>query len=148
VSSSANGAREPLVLVVDDDDDFAEAVGLFLARHGFAVRMAENARHGLELARADRPALVLMDVMMEERTAGFFAIQELRRDPRTASIPVLVVSSIFTEVPGFRVTPEADWLRHDGFLAKPVDFDLLLERVQALTGAGGPARAAAQGSRR
>jgi hypothetical protein len=47
-------------------------------------------------------------------------------------VPVLVVSSIYTEVPGFRITPAADWLRHDGFLAKPVDFDELLERVQAL----------------
>jgi CheY-like chemotaxis protein len=73
-----------------------------------------------------------MDVMMEERSAGFFAIQEMRRDPELAGVPVLVVSSIYTEVPGFRIQPAADWLRHDGFLAKPVDFDQLLERVREL----------------
>ena len=122
----------PRILVVDDDDDYAEAIGLFLARHGYDARRARSAREGLELARAERPALVLMDVMMEERTSGFFAIQEMRRDPRLENVPVLVVSSIYTEVPGFRVTPAADWLRHDGFLAKPVDYDELLARVREL----------------
>ena len=122
----------PRVLVVDDDDDYAETVGVFLGRAGYDVRRARTAREGLEAARAERPDVVLMDVMMEERTAGFFAIQEMRRDPELADVPVLVVSSIYTEVPGFRITPAADWLRHDGFLAKPVDFDELLERVGAL----------------
>ena len=124
----------PRILVVDDDDDYADAIGYFLRVWGYEVRRARSAREGLELARAERPALVLMDVMMEERTAGFFAIQEMRRDPELAKIPVLVVSSIYTEVPGFRITPAADWLRHDGFLAKPVDFDELLGRVRELLG--------------
>lgn len=120
------------ILVVDDDDDAADAVGAFLGSHGYEVRRARSAHEGLARARANRPELVLMDVMMEERTSGFFAIQEMRRDPKLATVPVIVVSSIYTAVPGFRVTPEADWLRHDGFFAKPVDFDLLLARVREL----------------
>jgi CheY-like chemotaxis protein len=130
----------PCILVVDDDDDYAETIGHFLAREGYAVTRARSAREGIARARASRPALVLMDVMMEERTAGFFALQELRRDPALAATPVLVVSSIYAEVPGFRVRPEADWLRHDGFLPKPVDFDALLTRIRELV----PARAAAE----
>jgi len=131
------------VLVVDDDDDSADAVGAFLGRHGYDVRRARSAREGLALARAERPALVLMDVMMEERTSGFFAIQEMRRDAGLATVPVIVVSSIYTAVPGFRVTPSADWLRHDGFLPKPVDFDALLACVrERLAAAAAPAAVA------
>lgn len=131
------------ILVVDDDDDYAASIGSFLAVHGYTVVRARDAREGLRLARAVRPGLVLMDVMMEERTAGFFAIQELRRDPELAAIPVFVVSSIYSAIPGFRVSPDAGWLRHDGFLAKPVDLDELLARVRERLPAGGrPAPAA------
>jgi len=120
----------PTVLVVDDDDDYAESVTAFLEAHGYAVRRARSGAEGVRLARSERPGLVLMDVMMEERTAGFFAIQELRRDPELASVPVFVVSSIYSDIPGFRVSPDAGWLRHDAFLAKPLDFAELLARVR------------------
>jgi DNA-binding response OmpR family regulator len=125
------------ILLVDDDDDYAAAIGSFLAAHGYCVLRARDGREGLRLARSAHPGLVLMDVMMEERTAGFFAIQELRRDPELASIPVFVVSSIYSAIPGFRVSPDAGWLRHDGFLAKPVDLEELLARVRERLPAGG-----------
>ena len=136
---------EPLarILVVDDDDDYAESIGAFLRAHGYEVLRARDGREGVAMARLHRPDLVLMDVIMEERTAGFFAIQELRRDPVLAAIPVFVVSSLYDAIPGFRVTPGAGWLRHDLFLAKPVDLDELLARVRArLEGRGAPAPAA------
>jgi two-component system, chemotaxis family, chemotaxis protein CheY len=123
------------ILVVDDDDDYADTVVAFLEAQGHEVTRARSGGEGVTLARLVRPHLVLMDVMMEERTAGFFAIQEIRRDPDLAGTRVLVVSSIYAAIPGFRVSPEADWLRHDGFLAKPVDLDELLARVRELTAA-------------
>lgn len=120
----------PKILIVDDDDDVADSLGLFLRAHGYTVVRGRSGREGVQLARAERPDLVLMDVMMEERTAGFFAIQEIRRDPDLAALPIFVVSSIYSAIPGFRVTPDAGWLRHDGFFAKPVDMDALLARIR------------------
>jgi CheY-like chemotaxis protein len=120
------------ILLVDDDDDYAAAIGAFLAAHGYQVLRARSGREGVALARAEHPDLVLMDVLMEERTAGLFAIQELRRDPEVAAVPIVVVSSLYTAIPGFRVTPHAGWLRHDAFLAKPVDLDELLATVRRL----------------
>jgi CheY-like chemotaxis protein len=134
------------ILVVDDDDAYADAVVTFLLAHGYRVERARSGREGVALARALRPAVVLMDVMMEERTAGFFAIQEIRRDPALAATRVLVVSSLYDAIPGFRVSPQAGWLRHDGFLAKPIDLDELLARVReqlALAGTGTAALAEA-----
>lgn len=118
-----------IILVVDDDDDYAESITAFLTAHGYTVRRARSGSEGVRLAKSEPPGLILMDVIMEERTAGFFAIQEIRRDPMLAGVPIFVVSSIYSAIPGFRVTPDAGWLRHDAFLVKPVDFDQLLARV-------------------
>jgi len=118
------------ILLVDDDDDFATAVGAFLDAHGYGVLRAHSAAEGIALARAERPALVLLDVMMEDATAGLRALDEMRRLPELAAMPIVVVSSIYAAIPGFRVTADPRWLRHDGFLAKPVDLDELLRVVR------------------
>ena len=118
------------ILLVDDDDDFATAVGAFLDAHGYGVLRAHSAAEGIALARAERPALVLLDVMMEDATAGLRALDEMRRLPELAAMPIVVVSSIYAAIPGFRITADPRWLRHDGFLAKPVDLDELLRVVR------------------
>jgi CheY-like chemotaxis protein len=128
------------ILLVDDDDDYADSISAFLGAEGYRVLRGRNGREGLALARAERPDLVLMDVMMDERTEGFFTIQQMRHDPQLAELPVFVVSSIYSAIPGFRVSPEAGWLRHDEFFAKPVELDALLVSIRQRL-AGAPPRA-------
>jgi DNA-binding response OmpR family regulator len=128
------------VLIIDDDADFTEAVGVYLQTHGFEVISAPNGRDGLRLARSEAPDAILMDVVMEERTEGFFTLQQLRRTRGLEHTPVFVVSSIYTSIPGFSLTPEKSWLRHDDFIAKPVDLPRLVELIEARLGpAGGQA---------
>jgi len=131
----------PRILLVDDDDDYAESTGALLHASGYEVRRARTAREALRLAREVRPDLVLLDVMMEHATAGLDALAEMRRDPQLAGLPILVVSSIYAEVPGFRISTDPAWLRHDGFVPKPVDYDALLARIGELLAAA-PARPA------
>ena len=69
---------------------------------------APNSRTGLAVAEVLRPDLILMDVMMEERTEGFFALQQLRRSPALMHIPVFVVSSIYSSIPGFGIGNTAE----------------------------------------
>lgn len=118
------------VLVVDDDRDWRAAVSALLEDAGYRVETAETGRDGVLLARSLRPDVVILDVMMAERTEGFFVLQELRRDPRLAETPVIVASSIYTEHPNFRVRPDAGWLPASRFLAKPVDPARLLTEVR------------------
>ena len=143
------------VLIIDDDADFIEAVGLFLESHGFHVISASNGRDGIRLARAERPDAILLDVIMEERTEGFFALQQMRRTPELEHTPVFVVSSIYSAIPGFSLTPQTSWLRHDDFIPKPVDLRVLVERLEARlspaatapeTGAAGTANLTATGA--
>jgi CheY-like chemotaxis protein len=122
------------VLIIDDDPDFVSAIGALLESAGYVVQSAVNGREGLQLAKTTQPDLILLDVMMTERTEGFFALQELRRTSTLKRMPVIVISSIYTEEPVFRVSPEAGWLPANLFLPKPVDPARLLGEVRRLTG--------------
>lgn len=120
------------VLIIDDDPDFVSALEVLLQSSGYEVCAAANGREGLHLAKTQQPDLILLDVMMTERTEGFFTLQELRRTPGLKSTPVIVISSIYAEQPLFRVSPEAGWLPADLFLPKPVDPGRLLEEARRL----------------
>jgi two-component system alkaline phosphatase synthesis response regulator PhoP len=121
------------VLVVDDDQDYVTAIEALLASSGYRVSTASNGRDGLQLAKSLQPDLILLDVMMRERTEGFFLLQEIRRTPSLKGTPVIVISSIYTDQPVFRVSPEAGWLPDSLFLPKPVDPARLLEEARRLT---------------
>lgn len=122
------------VLVIDDDRDFVAAIEALLASSGYRVATASNGREGLQEAKKIQPDLILLDVMMTERTEGFFTLQEVRRIPSLSRIPVIVISSIYTDQPVFRVSPEAGWLPADLFLPKPVEPVRLLEEARRLMG--------------
>ena len=137
----------PRVLILDDDADFRRAIGGLLAASGFAVLTASNGREGLDLAKSSQPDLILLDVMMDERTEGFFTLQEIRRVPALRDTPVIVVSSIYTDQPSFRVDPHAGWLPASLFLAKPVDPVRLLEESARLLAPAAAAAVSSGGSR-
>jgi two-component system alkaline phosphatase synthesis response regulator PhoP len=118
------------ILIVDDDADFTAALSSFLEANGYQVLQAQDGSEGLRVAKAESPDLVLMDVMMRERTEGFFTAQEMRRTPGLEKIPIFIVTSLYSQVPGFRISPEASWLAHDAFFAKPVDPVQLLEKIR------------------
>ena len=122
------------ILIIDDDGDYVRAIGHLFESLGDTVVSAADGRAGFERAREVKPDLILLDVMMTERTEGFFTLQRLKRDPALRATPVIVVSSIYAEHPFFRVAPEAGWLPADGFLAKPVQPQVLLETAARMTG--------------
>jgi CheY-like chemotaxis protein len=117
------------ILIVDDDQDFVEAVACFLEANGLTVFRACDGAEGVRMAKLERPDLILMDIMMKERTEGFFAIQEIRRDPSLRRVPIFVISSFCTRLPDFEIPSSGGWLAHDMFFAKPVDTVQLLEKI-------------------
>jgi two-component system alkaline phosphatase synthesis response regulator PhoP len=123
--------RPPTVLIVDDDGDFRESLGSFLQVNGLRVVEAIDGPEGLRLAMAERPDVIIMDIMMNERTEGLFALQSIRHTPELQHTAVIVVSSLYSNVAGFSVSPERTWMGQDEFFAKPVDMPRLLERVRA-----------------
>jgi two-component system alkaline phosphatase synthesis response regulator PhoP len=121
------------VLIIDDDPDYVTAVSALLTGAGYVVHSAANGTDGLRLARSLLPALVLLDVVMTERTEGFSTLKQMRAVPALARTPVVIVSSIYTsELPVFQVSPDAGWVPADAILPKPVDPARLLAEVARL----------------
>jgi two-component system alkaline phosphatase synthesis response regulator PhoP len=125
---------EKRILIVDDDHDFVEAVSFFLEANGFTVFRAYDGNEGIRLAKMNLPHLILMDIMMSERTEGFFTVHEIRRDPTLRNVPIFIVSSLCTRLPDFQIPASGGWLSHDMFLAKPVDNAQLLENIRQRIG--------------
>jgi CheY-like chemotaxis protein len=135
------------VLIIDDDSDYVRAIQALLESAGYKVRTASNGRDGLQLAKTLEPALILLDIMMSERTEGFFVLQEMRRVPALSKTPIVVVSSFYSDEPSFRVDPEAGWLPANLFLAKPVEPARLLAEASRLTSAPSEKNMATAGGR-
>jgi len=119
---------------VDDDHDFVEAVACFLEANGFTVFRAHDGKEGFRLAKVERPDLILMDVMMGERTEGFFAIHEIRADPEIGRTPIFVLSSFCSRLPDLEIPVAGGWLAHDMFFPKPVNMAHLLEKIRQRLG--------------
>jgi DNA-binding response OmpR family regulator len=120
------------ILVVDDDPDFRESLGAFLEANGLRVLEASDGREAFRVAMAERPRVIVMDIMMNERTEGLFTLQDIRRTPELRRTPVIVVSSLYSDVTRFSVSPERAWMGQDEFFAKPLDMPRFLETVRTL----------------
>ncbi|HVS06250.1 MAG TPA: response regulator [Candidatus Dormibacteraeota bacterium] len=79
------------ILIVDDEPDIRFMMRLILEGAGYQVTEARHGAAGLKSVKARRPALVITDVMMPTM-GGLELIERLRSDPKTASLPILVVS--------------------------------------------------------
>lgn len=106
-------ADRPLILVADDDRDILELVRIRLERADCATVTARDGDEALRLSRERRPDLCILDVVMPGRS-GFEVLSELRRDPATEAIPVILLTATVQE-------REQDALRRgaDGYLTKP-----------------------------
>jgi signal transduction histidine kinase/response regulator RpfG family c-di-GMP phosphodiesterase len=118
------------VLVVEDDRKTIFIYEKYLAMTGFQVMPARTIEEARRLITLHRPAAVVLDVMLEGETSWDF-LAELKRNPETSDIPVLVVT----------VTSRAQKARAlgaDEFWLKPVDQDRLIKKLKSLTRPGVP----------
>jgi len=123
-SSGRSGAavERRHVLLVDDDRDIRETIEEILETEGYPVVTAKNGLEALALARADHPAMILLDLFMPVMDGVEFRHRQLE-DAGLANIPVVVVSAA-TDL-AERVRP----LRVAGWLEKPLHIDELIEVV-------------------
>ena len=133
MSRTQERTLRPKILLVDDDRDFRESLGAFLTANGLRVIQAGNGAEGLRLAMDEHPEVIIMDIMMDERTEGLFAVQTIRHTPELKDTAVIVVSSLYSDVPRFSISPERAWMGQDEFFAKPVDMPRLLDRIRKHT---------------
>jgi DNA-binding response OmpR family regulator len=120
------------ILVIDDDPDFTSIVSTILETHDFDVLVASDPKSGLETARAEKPDLVLLDVIFYGDTLGFEYCRKLKKDPETSQIPVVMVTSV-GDVYGVDFWPaDPVMLPADDFISKPVRKADLIERIEKI----------------
>jgi two-component system, cell cycle response regulator DivK len=123
--STDEGRQKPLVLLVDDFSDTRSMYAEFLSFSGFDVAEAGDGQEAVDQTVALRPSLVVMDLSLPG-LSGSEATRRIRNDPRTAAIPVLVVSG--------HTGSEIDEARSAGctdVLVKPCAPDELVARIEA-----------------
>ena len=121
--AAAGAAR---ILIVDDDPSARALLRRHLTKAGYGVEEAADGRTGLERARASRPALITLDVMMPGMD-GWAVLAALRSDPATATIPVIMATILDEQHMGMALGA-AD------YLTKPIDRAQLLAAVERLAG--------------
>lgn len=128
--------NQPLVLLVDDDEDFLFQQRLQLEAAGFRVVAAQGQRQAEEILKAQRPDLAVIDVMMENPDAGFTLCYHIKKkDP---SIPVILVTSVNSETGlDFDMTTDEQrsWIKADALLAKPIRFEQLKGEIDRVLSA-------------
>ena len=115
--ASPEPAAGRTVLVVDDDPMVRELMERFLAKDGFRVIQATSGDEGLRLAREELPCVITLDVMMPG-SDGWSVLAHLKSDPRTADIPVVMLTIVDDRQRGFALGA-AD------YLTKPIDWQRL-----------------------
>lgn len=125
------------ILIVDDDPDFLDMLHLVLGqRAGHETILSAEGEDGLAKALADPPDLVILDVMMPGVT-GYDICRQLRADPATASVPIIILTARGQPVDRQAALDAGA----DDYMSKPIVMEELVEHVDALLKRGGQAPA-------
>ena len=126
------------LLLVDDDMDFAQAVATVLRAQGHEVELEHESERTLPRIQARRPDALILDVMSPDTdTAGFEVARAVRR--KFGPLPVLLLTGVNQRFPlGFSNQDlDPNWLPASDFLEKPVDFAVLVSKVNEVLAAKG-----------
>ena len=120
------------VLIVDDDPDMVETVGMMLESKGYEVGKAYDGVEGEESIKQRRPDLVVLDVMMPRKN-GYVLCAELKKGRATRDIPIILLTAVGEAVPTTSYS-HADGMatEADDYLPKPVDAGVLVEAIERL----------------
>jgi CheY-like chemotaxis protein len=125
--------EKPLVLLVDDEEDFLEIFSTKLTASGFDVVVVHSAAGAIHTAEKIQPDLVLMDISMPEQTGTDAAIA-LKHDEATKNIKIAFLSSMKDPWPR-TVTPRNDLAKQLGvedFIDKSDDLDVIAKKVREI----------------
>jgi DNA-binding response OmpR family regulator len=117
------------ILVVDDDPDLVEALAMKLESKDFRVTKAYDVVEAWEKIRADKPDLIILDVMMPRKN-GYQLCDEIKADPQYKTIAVILLTAVADAV------TTTSYTHHDGkktladdYVPKPIDLDKLVAMV-------------------
>jgi CheY-like chemotaxis protein len=117
------------ILIVDDEPHMIRLAELSLRKGGYELHTARNGREAVEAAHAQKPDLIILDVLMPEMN-GLQALQALKDSPETAAIPVIMLTARGAQL----TRQEAETSGASVFLTKPFSPTQLLAETQRILG--------------
>jgi two-component system alkaline phosphatase synthesis response regulator PhoP len=122
------------VLIVDDDPDFAEGIQAILEGADYETEVRYNPKDGWDALQRGKYDILLLDIMMGRGAEGVMMARKMRKDPALRDMPVLIITGIREQIaflfPGQAVHP--GFMPVDELVEKPVEPDVLLEKVSNL----------------
>ena len=112
------------ILIVDDDENIAELISLYLVKECFDTEIAENGEEAVEKFKSYHPHLILLDIMLPG-IDGYDVCREIRKE---SNVPIIMLSAkgeVFDKVLGLKIGA-------DDYMVKPFDSNELVARVQAI----------------
>lgn len=122
--------RKAKILLVDDDADFVESTRTVLESKQYKIITAVNGDEALRKARAEKPDLILLDIIMPVED-GFSAAEQLKKDKTLSTIPVLMLTSYASKGSGTSIPRRRGMeLEYEDYIDKPVTPQDLLAAVE------------------
>jgi CheY-like chemotaxis protein len=121
----------PKILIVDDDPDFVETTRIVLEGAGYETVSAADGDEAIRVVRAEKPDLLVLDVIMSSILDGLNVTQQLQADPEHKDIPILMVTSI-ANTDYAALFPTDEYVHISAFVTKPIAPDVLLAHVKRL----------------
>jgi len=129
--------ERPLIIVVNDDTAFLQLMEQLLDDEGYEAEVMKSTKNALEHIKERRPALIVLDVRINNEEAGLLLLDLITLDPETRSIPVVIASANLQALAG-----REDELASKGIyvIAKPFDIDDLAALIRKALWRAEPAR--------
>jgi DNA-binding response OmpR family regulator len=122
-------SEKQLILVVDDDPDLVEAVSMKLEAENYRVAKAYDGVEAMESIKAEKPALVVLDVMMPRKN-GWAVCDEIKKNDQLKNIVVVMLTAVADAVQTTSYTHyEGKTTLADDYIPKPIDLDKLMEII-------------------
>ena len=122
-----NAREGTRMLIVDDSPTIVAMLRKFLQQNGYQTLEAGDAEKGIEIARAERPSMIFLDIVLPGMN-GFAALRQLRRDPVTREIPIIMISGNEQATEQFY----AQRIGADDFMKKPFSRSEVFARIERL----------------
>ncbi len=116
------------LLIVDDEPDLADMIKFRLESNGYEILLANDGQQALEVARKERPDLIILDLMLPKMD-GYKVCGLLKKDARYANIPII----IFTAKAQEEDKKLSQEVGANAYLSKPFEPKILLEKIRELT---------------
>jgi CheY-like chemotaxis protein len=125
---------KPYILIVDDDPDILEGILMILETQPYRLETARDGKKCMEMVEEEAPDLLLLDLLMP-RMDGWGVIREMRSNPRFASVPIMILSTVIEDASYRRYELETGMAMDiQGYVQKPAKPADLLQRIEKLLG--------------